>query len=77
MSGTVRLKMTNCDEVNHGGVRYPVSNSGRHLGVGEVEVPPHVAAVLLSVSAGAVLIPDDPESEPITCPACGHTFNEG
>ncbi len=55
-----RLRMNNCDEVNHGNTRYPVSNSGRHLSVGEVEVPEHVAVVLLSVSAGAERIPDDP-----------------
>ncbi len=70
----VKLRLNQCDEVNHGGVRYPVSNSGHHLDVGEVIVPEHVAAVLLSVSAGATLAPDDPEPAPIICPACGATI---
>lgn len=46
----VKLRMNFCDEVNHGGVRYPVSNVDQ-----TVEVPAHVAAVLLSVGAGATL----------------------
>ena len=70
----VRLRMNACDEVNHGGERFPVSNSGRHLGVGEVEVPKHVADVLLAVSAGAELIQDEPPPSPppgFVCPNCG------
>ena len=59
----MKLRMNNCDEVNHGGVRYPVSNSGRHLGVGEIEVPDHVGHVLLRTGAGAVRIDDDSEPE--------------
>ena len=70
----VRLKMNSCDEVNHHDTRYPVSNSGRHLGEGEVLVPEHVAVVLLATSAGAVRLPDDPEPEPVQCPKCGHSF---
>lgn len=58
----VKLRMNSCDEVNHGGVRYPVSNSGTDLGIGEVDVPLAVAAVLLSVSAGATLA-EPPEIE--------------
>jgi hypothetical protein len=40
----MRLRLNQCDEVNHDGVRYPVSNSGRHLDVGEVIVPDHVGS---------------------------------
>ena len=68
--------MNNCDEVSHDGVRYPVSNSGRHLGVNEVVVPDHVGHVLLRVSAGAVRVEDDSEPEPVQCPHCGRTFRK-
>ncbi len=61
----VKLNLSRCDEVNHGGVRYPVSNSSTALGIGEVDVPAHVAAILLRTSAGAVLAePEAPAGEP-------------
>ena len=46
-----------------------------HLGVGEVELPEHVAVSLLSVSAGAERIPDDPIRHLRTNrPTGGHGF---
>ncbi len=71
-----RLRMNNCDEVNHDGVRYPVSNSHHGIGMNEVEVPEHVARVLLSVSAGAVRVEDDPEPKLTKCQTCGHLRKE-
>lgn len=64
----VKLRMNLCDEINHAGVSYRVSNSNTDLGVGEVDVPPEVAALLLSVSAGAVLA--DPPQEPAPLHPC-------
>lgn len=60
----VRLRMNLCDEVCHGGVRYPVSNSGIGLGIGEVDVPPEVAAILLRTSTGATLAEPEAPQEP-------------
>lgn len=60
----VKLRLNSCDEVCHGAVRYPVSNSTTALDIGEVDVPPEVAAILLSVSAGATLAEPEPPTEP-------------
>ena len=43
----MKLKMNACDEVNHGGERYVVSNIDQM-----VIVPDHVGHLLLSVAAG-------------------------
>ena len=52
--------MNACDEVNHGGERYVVSNIDQ-----TVIVPDHVGHLLLSVAAGATRIelPEDPEPD--------------
>ena len=56
----MKLKMNACDEVNHGGERYVVSNIDQ-----TVIVPDHVGHLLLSVAAGATRIelPEDPEPD--------------
>ncbi|MGB7917160.1 MAG: hypothetical protein WCF79_17985 [Rhodomicrobium sp.] len=56
----MKLKMNACDEVNHGGERYVVSNIDQ-----TVIVPDHVGHFLLSVAAGATRIefPEDPEPD--------------
>ena len=73
MTRLVRLKLNSCDELNFGDTRYAVSNSGKHLDVGEVLVTEEHARHFLSVSAGATLV-EEPEPAPITCPHCGKTF---
>jgi|SRR5208337_947594 len=52
--------MNACDEVNHGGERYVVSNIDQ-----TVIVPDHVGHLLISVAAGATRIelPEDPEPD--------------
>jgi hypothetical protein len=47
------------DEVNHGGVRYTVSNIDW-----TVKVPDHVGHVLLATGAGAVRLDAPPQPEP-------------
>ena len=56
----MKLKMNACDEVNHGGERFVVSNIDQ-----TVIVPDHVGHLLLSVAAGATRIelPEDPEPD--------------
>ena len=68
----VRLKLNNCDELNFGGQRYVVSNSGKHLGEGEVLVSEEHAAAFLAASCGAVRVSD--ELEPVICSTCGRTL---
>ena len=69
----VRLKLNSCDELNFGDKQYKVSNSGKHLGEGEVLVDEEHARHFLSTSCGATLVPDDPEPVPALtkCPTCG------
>ena len=67
----VRLRLNNCDELNFGNTRYQVSNSGRHLGEGEVLVREEHAAHFLAYSCGAVRVEDTPEPSPVRCRDCG------
>ncbi len=71
----VRLRLNNCDEINHAGVKYSVSNSGRHLGLNEVLVPQEVADVVLGLSVGATRV-EESEPELTKCPTCGHLRKE-
>ena len=66
----VRLKLNNADELNFGTTSYKVSNSGKHLGEGEVLVTEEHAAHFLATSCGATRV-EDPEPELTKCPTCG------
>ncbi len=76
MTKMVRLKLNQCDELNFGDTRYAVSNSGKHLDVGEVLVSEEHAAHFLATSCGAVRVPDEPEPELTKCPTCGKLRKE-
>ena len=61
----MRLQMCKgTDSIGHGGTEYVVNNH-----TWQVDVPDHVAAVLLATGAGASRIPE-PEPGDLVCPHC-------